>query len=227
MASRKSTACCCCSSNANSPGQRRVLHNPSSKHLIPLLKQLMARMYMEKEIDAVLPDCVESESDPTYYLCIQCFRALEKLIKARKDVEKLEEELAMKLEKVGVQCNLTRRVVQVDPTASHIPTNSQSNTPVKRLSSGSRPLEGRQSMETPVRDAVANVIAPTTPVVAVSCSFANLNMFFYFNFFLILCLIGIGKTSEEIQDSTLVQITEDIWPLCWTKESKCYCSPSH
>ena len=177
MALRKSTACCCCSSNANSPGQRRVLHNPSLKHLIPLLKQLMARMYMEKEIDAVLPDSVESESDPTY-LCIQCFRASEKLIKARKDTEKLEEELAMKLEKVGVQCNLTRRVVKVDPTASHIPTNSPSNTPVKWLSSGSRPLEGKQRMETPVHDAVANVIAPTTPVIAVSCSFANLNMFF-------------------------------------------------
>ena len=63
--------CCCCSSNVNSPGQP-VLHNPYSKHVIPLIKKkTMARIHMKQEIDAMLPDSVESESDPTYCLCIQ------------------------------------------------------------------------------------------------------------------------------------------------------------
>ena len=49
---------------------QQVLHNPYSKHVIPLLKQLMARIIIYGT-RTMLPDIAESESDLTYYLCVQ------------------------------------------------------------------------------------------------------------------------------------------------------------
>ena len=73
--------CLTCQAEGLQANNRRRLHGDSTKHLVPLLEELVCH----PSAGLVLHDDA--------FLCRPCFRKLEKLQKLREDTTKLEEEL--------------------------------------------------------------------------------------------------------------------------------------
>lgn len=153
----------CCSVEAK--GKRRVLHSASTLHVVSTLRSLMQDVYVKEDVDRVLPLQVPSNS--SLYICMKCFRTLERYMKARNELEegirKVGEKLSMRSIKPGSS----------DACTSSKPSESQTGalqlTPKrKRRSDDSTPLAKRQRIDTPVRDMISRIHAPNTPLVSVS-----------------------------------------------------------
>ncbi len=162
--------CLACSKNA-AQGGRRVLHRPSSSHLIPVVRRIMEDYFSLNEVNRVLP--AQSGDNENYYVCKNCFRSLESYAKAKKSVED-------GILKVGQKLSMNTKVSNIGtPSRSSNPCSSGSLshgldllapvcTPKRKRSSNSiEPLSKRIRVETPVRDSISRMHVQDSPLLSV------------------------------------------------------------
>ena len=102
MAMEETCIACACELKKGT-AQRRKLYSPSTCHLLPVLQGLCKEHYSCEDVDRLLPSVAESgRSDKEeIYLCMKCFRQLEKLTRLRKESALVEESLKDGLQKVA------------------------------------------------------------------------------------------------------------------------------
>ena len=75
MAKRREEVCLGCSVNVQTEGKRRVLHNPSTYHILSVLHVIMLSSYLEEDVKRVVPD---SSTSQNFYIHMKCFRGISK-----------------------------------------------------------------------------------------------------------------------------------------------------
>ena len=140
--------------------QRRKLYSPSTCHLLPVLQGLCKECYSCEDVNRlhVLSSVLSGHSDKEeLYLCMKCFRQLEKLTRLRKESALIEESLKDGLKKVA-----ERRQLPVKTTPSRRKRPAVSASP-------SQPATKRQrGLDTPTRKSLQQIQESGTPSVSVS-----------------------------------------------------------
>ena len=148
---------CACELKKGS-ARRRKLYSLSTCHLLPILQDLCKERYSCKDVDRLLPSVESGRSDKEEsYLCMKCFRELEKLSRLRKGSALVEESLKDGLEKVA---QLRQLPVKTTPSRRKRPAIS---------TSPSQPATKRQrGLDTPTRKSLQQIQESGTPSVSVS-----------------------------------------------------------
>ena len=138
--------------------RRRKLYSPSTCHLLPILQGLCKERYSCEDVDRLLPSVESGRSDKEgIYLCMKCFRELEKLTTLRKESTLVEEGLKDGLKKVA---QLRQLPMKTTPSRRKRPAVS---------ASPSQPATKRQrGLDTPTRKSLQQIQEPGTPSVSVS-----------------------------------------------------------
>ena len=147
---------------------RRKLYSESTRHVLPVLSGLLREEYLSEDVDKLLPPVDSALSKEEIFVCIKCFRHLEKLIRLEKEKIQVEDSLKSGFLKVKQFIELRAKGQQDEP-----PTPSRSRRKRSRLSSSSPagPPKKRHAPDTPIRRIIQRVHAPETPCVSVSDSF--------------------------------------------------------
>ena len=69
---------------------RRQLYSSSTCHVLPVITLLFKQLYSSDDVEKLLPS-VESERCTKIFLCMRCFRSLEKLLKLENEKNNLRE----------------------------------------------------------------------------------------------------------------------------------------
>ena len=147
---------------------RRKLYSESTRHVLPILSGLLREEYLSEDVDQLLPPLQSAQSKEDIFICMKCFRHLEKLIRLEKDKSQVQETLKGGFLKLKQFVELRANTQQDEP-----PTPSRSNRKRSRLlsSSPAGPPKKRHAPDTPTRRIIRQVHAPETPSVSVSdCS---------------------------------------------------------
>lgn len=147
---------------------RRKLYSESTRHVLPMLSGLLKEDYLSEDVDQLLPPLTSAQSKEEIFICMKCFRHLEKLVRLEKDKSQVQETLKGGFLRVKQFVELRAKTQQDDP-----PTPSSSNRKRSRLlsSSPAGPPKKRHATDTPTRRIIRQVHAPGTPSVSVSdCS---------------------------------------------------------
>ena len=138
MATYKEEHCTVCLKHLPKSSTRRKLNSESTKHVVPVLREVAGRNFRAELVSILLPD-----SDDTF-LCRQCFRNAEKLQQLRRELLGLECKLVDLLKQSKLQLGLGPDVdveLETAPSAApHTPTASEGS-----------PKPGLQHPSTPLR----------------------------------------------------------------------------
>lgn len=147
---------------------RRKLYSVSTRHVLPVLSGLMRECYLSEDVKKLLPPEDSQLSKEEIFVCMKCFRHLEKLIRLEKEKAQLQETLKSGFQKVKQVVEL-RAIGQPDepPTT---PLRSPRKRPRLSSSSPAAPPRKRHAPDTPTRRIISQVHAPGTPAVSVSHS---------------------------------------------------------
>lgn len=145
---------------------RRKLYSVSTRHVLPMLPGLMRECYLTEDVEKLLPPEDSQLSKEEIFLCLKCFRHLEKLIRLEKEKTQLEETLKSGFQKVK-QVVEVRAIGQPDEPP---PTPSRSSRKRPRLLSSSPAASPRKrhAPDTPTRRIIRQLHDPGTPSVSVS-----------------------------------------------------------
>ena len=80
--------------------ERLILHNPASRHVIPVLEEFLSELYSVPTAAVLLADSS---------ICRTCMRSIEKYQRLRKDLSNMESEIRPKMDKLGERYGLSRR----------------------------------------------------------------------------------------------------------------------
>ena len=69
---------------------RRKLYSVSTRHVLPVLSRLMRECYLSEDVEKVLPPEDSQLSKDDIFVCLKCFRHLEKLIRLEKEKAEVE-----------------------------------------------------------------------------------------------------------------------------------------
>ena len=72
---------------------RRKLYSESTWYILPILSGLLREEYLSEDVDQLLPPLRSSQSKEEIFICMKCFRHLEKLIRLEKDKSQVQETL--------------------------------------------------------------------------------------------------------------------------------------
>lgn len=146
-------------------GKRRLLHSAGSLHLVAALRSLMLGLYVEEDVERVLPLQVPINS--SLFVCMKCFRSLERFVKVKKELDDGISNVGEKLMMRSASLSSAQPLPALQSTPSR-----------KRRSDGSTPLAKRQRIDTPVQDVISRIQAPNTPLVSVSstCIFSKFHV---------------------------------------------------
>ena len=111
---------------------RRKLYSESTRHVLPVLSGLLGEEYLSEDVDKLLPPVDSALSKEEIFVCMKCFRHLEKLIRLEKEKIQVEESLKSGFLKVKQFIELRAKGQQDEP-----PTPSRSRRKRSRLSSSS------------------------------------------------------------------------------------------
>lgn len=59
----------------------RKLYSPSTCHVLSVMTRMFRELYNSEDVEKVLPSVESDRSKENIYVCIRCFRALDKLLK--------------------------------------------------------------------------------------------------------------------------------------------------
>ena len=145
----------------------RQLYSPSTCHVLPVITLMFKELYNSDDVEKVLPS-VESERCNKIFLCMKCFRPLERLLKLETEKNGIEKSLKAGIVKVGQYVNLQLKSEVSGP--SQTPTCTRTK---KRLRENSpppaTPTKKRRGPNTPTQNIIQSIHAPArTPSVSVS-----------------------------------------------------------
>ena len=146
---------------------RRKLYSVSTRHVLPVLSGLMRECYLSEDVEKVLPPEDSQLSKEDIFVCLKCFRHLEKLIRLEKEKAQVEETLKSGFQRVKqiVELRAIGQPEEPPPTPSRSRKRQRLST-----SSPAAPLRKRHVPDTPTRRIIRQVHAPGTPAVSVSHS---------------------------------------------------------
>lgn len=144
---------------------RRKLYSSSTRHVLPTIKAMFGDLYNSDDSEKLLPSLESNVCKENIFICIKCFRSLEKLLKLQTEKNQVEKSLKAGLIKVGqhAQLQLTRSEVTHTPTRVGTRKRSRESSPPS-----SRPSKKRRGPDTPTRGIIRRIHAPGTPTVSVS-----------------------------------------------------------
>ena len=198
MTTYKEEHCTVCLKFLPKSNTRRKLNSESTKHVVPVLREVVGRNFRAELVSALLPD-----RDDTF-LCRQCFRNAEKLQRLRRELFGLECKLVDLLKQSRIKRGLGPDVdveLETAPSAApHTPTASEGSpkpgllhpsTPLRVSALKRRTLDTghveqipacsttwspdqppptkRRALDTPSRRFVQQAHVASSPSVAVSC----------------------------------------------------------
>jgi hypothetical protein len=153
--------------------RRRKLYSDSTRHVLPSLTDLLREEYLPEDVDQLIPPLQSAAAQSKLeemFICIPCFRNLEKFMRLETEKSQVQETLKGGFLKVKQFVELRANTQQDEP-----PTPSRSSRKHSRLlsSSPAGPPKKRHALDTPTRRIIHQVHAPETPSVSVSdCSAA-------------------------------------------------------
>ena len=160
----KCVGCTCDIKRGVSP--RRHLYSPSTRHVLPVITSMFKELYNSDDVEKVLPS-VESERCKDIFLCMRCFRPLERLLKLETEKNDIEKSLKAGFVKVGHYVNLQLKSEVSSP--SQIPTHTRTKKRLRETSPPpATPSKKRRGLDTPIRNVIQCIHAPGTPSVSVS-----------------------------------------------------------
>ena len=148
--------------------QRRKLYSPSNCHVLPVMTGMMRELYCSEDVDLIFPAAESDRSKEEIYICIKCFRHLEKAMKLEKQIKEVHQTLKTGFMKVS-QCVQLRLKSDVSSEANTSPTSTRKRSRMSSpLTSPSSKKQRRSGPDTPTRRIVQQIHAPGTPSVSVS-----------------------------------------------------------
>lgn len=146
---------------------RRQLYSPSTRHVLPAITSMFKELYNPDDVEKVLPS-VESERCNKIFLCMKCFRPLERLMKLETEKNGIEKSLKAGIVKVGQYVNLQLKSdvsgPSQTPTCTRIKKRLRENSPPPAT-----PSKRHRGPDTPTRHIIQSIHAPAgTPSVSVS-----------------------------------------------------------
>lgn len=181
----ESCVCCACVLTKG-VSQRRKLYSQQSCHVLPVLVGLFLKDFCEYDVNNLLPRGPSVVHEERTFVCMKCFRNLEKIIRLQNEKNKLEQAFSLGFHNVAQRVQLRRITCSEIHTATEVEsgsaqeTNTESilqetnttSTPQRRkrqkIASPPQPLAKRQRIDTPTRNLMQRIHAPETPSVSVS-----------------------------------------------------------
>ena len=139
------------------PKERLVLHNPASRHVITVLEGFL------NELEPASTAALHADAS----ICRSCVRSLEKFLRLKKDLAMIEEDIRLKMDRLGAKHGLRRREAGLGQVAvQRTPEKRSADTAELGTSLASYK---RRKYDTPIRNMFERMV-PTgsSPVVAVS-----------------------------------------------------------
>ena len=137
---------------------RRKLYSSSSCHVLHTLVVLYSERFLREDVERLLPPEQSTVLKEDIFICIKCFKKLEKLNKIHKEMKILEESFSEGFENVRGHIQLGKKETtttqsNVSPTKTTQPELQSQSTPVSRkrsLPMPPQPTRKRKALDTPI-----------------------------------------------------------------------------
>ena len=140
--------------------KRRKLYSPSTCHVLPAMTRMFRELYSIEDVEKLLPSVESDRSKENIFVCVKCFRSLEKLLKIEDEKKELETSLKAGFMNVGL-------CAELQPKGKVTPTRTRKRSLEKSPPAAPTPKK-RRGPDTPTRNVIQRIHAPGTPSVSVS-----------------------------------------------------------